>query len=90
MGTYLRCIAPHEVAVRADPKFSSRVLGKVQSGDSVYVLEEHGNMQWIREAGGWLPIVDPRGVKLFEIEPEPIKASLDDYEFFDLPLGQRR
>jgi hypothetical protein len=66
-GTVVRCIAPYGVAIRAGPEFTAKSAGFIRSGDTVCIAEVQGS-NWIREMDGWIPLVDPRGNVLFEIE----------------------
>lgn len=67
VGGILRCIAPNGVAYRRSPEVLDRTDALVRQGDTVRVTERHLDTHWIRVAGGWLPTVDPRGVKLFDL-----------------------
>jgi len=70
VGGILRCTAPNGVAYRRSPEFLERTDVMLPKGDSVRIMERHLDTHWVRVAGGWLPTVDPRGVKLFEVEAE--------------------
>jgi hypothetical protein len=67
-GTVVRCVAPYGVAIRAGPDFKEKTKGFVRSGDTVCIAERYGSTNWIREMDGWIPLTDPRGKILFEIE----------------------
>jgi hypothetical protein len=67
-GTVVRCIAPYGVAIRAGPEFSEKSTGFVRSGDTICIAEQHQSTSWIREMDGWIPLTDPRGTALFEVE----------------------
>jgi hypothetical protein len=66
-GTLLKCIAAQPVAYRRSPEYLERTDAVLQPGETVRILERHLDTHWIRVAGGWLPTVDPRGAKLFEV-----------------------
>jgi len=82
IGAVLRCIAPNGCAYRRSPEFLLAQDETVNlmthrdtevslaKDDTVKVIERHSNTNWVRVAGGWLPICDPRGVKLFDVELE--------------------
>jgi hypothetical protein len=69
VGGVLRCIAPGGVAYRRSPEFLERTDLLLQEGETVRILERHLDTHWVRTTGGWLPTVDPRGVKLFDLLP---------------------
>lgn len=69
VGGVLKCIAPQGVAYRRSPEFLERTDALLPEGEAVRILESHFDTHWVRTAGGWLPTVDPRGVKLFEFLP---------------------
>lgn len=69
VGGVLKCIAPQGVAYRRSPEFLERTDVLLLEGESVRILERHLDTHWVRTAGGWLPTVDPRGVKLLELLP---------------------
>mmetsp|Transcript_107957 Transcript_107957/g.170551 ORF Transcript_107957/g.170551 Transcript_107957/m.170551 type:complete len:138 (-) Transcript_107957:411-824(-) len=66
-GSTLRCIAPYGVAFRAGPDFGETPLGVLRTGSTITVMERSASSHWIREGGGWLPTLSPRGLNLFEI-----------------------
>jgi len=72
IGNVLRCVGPHGCAFRAGPEFTARWLGIVKTGETILVMEQfldtENDTQWVRESKGWVPLVDPRGDKLFETE----------------------
>lgn len=68
VGAILRCTAPDGVAYRRTPEFLEKTDVLLAEGDTVRILERHLDTHWVRVAGGWLPTVDPRGVKLFALE----------------------
>lgn len=70
VGAILRCMAEHGVSYRRSPEYMERTDNLLAHGDSVRVLERHLDTHWVRVSGGWLPVVDQRGVQLLEVEAE--------------------
>jgi len=68
IGNILRCIAPHGVAYRRAPEYHERTEDVLPPGETIRVADRHHDTHWVCVAGGWLPTVDPKGIRLFEIE----------------------